>query len=57
MQATSADRSVRSAGKLESGRTGPLESCATRSCHCSPGNGMAIEDISHLVGHSSTLVT
>ena len=31
MQATSADRFVRSAGKRESGRTGPLGSCATRS--------------------------
>jgi integrase len=39
MQATSADRSVRCAGKLESVRTGPLESCATRSCRCCPATG------------------
>ena len=39
MQATSADRSVRSAEKLESVRTGPLGSCATHSCRCCPTTG------------------
>ena len=39
MQATSADRFVRSAGMRESGKTGPLGSCATRSCRCCPTTG------------------
>ena len=57
MRATSADRSVRSAGKQESGEHWTPRELRHTFVSLLSDNGMAIEEISRLVGHSSTLVT
>lgn len=57
MLATSADRSVRSAAKRVSGEDWTPRELRHTFVSLLSENGMAIEEISRLVGHSSTLVT
>ena len=57
MRRTCAGRSGRSAGKRASTSSGRRASCATPLSLCCSDNGMAIEEISPLVGHSSSNVT
>ncbi len=57
MRRTRAGRSGRSAGERASTSSGRRASCATPFVSLLSDNGMAIEAISPLVGHSSSNVT